>query len=77
MAKLNSSRRKGRRGSIQPQTASRCYKDLLKGSILESVGVEEQAQVINVSLCLCRVFYALSLIFPDIGQVEECRQLGL
>ncbi|CAI8021729.1 High affinity cAMP-specific 3',5'-cyclic phosphodiesterase 7A [Geodia barretti] len=41
------SRRHSRRGSIQNHTSQQCYKDLLKGSILQRVGAEEQARLIQ------------------------------
>jgi hypothetical protein len=43
------SRRTSRRGSIQNHTSQQCYRDLLKGSILQRVGAEEQARLIQVS----------------------------
>lgn len=43
------SRRNCRRGSIQNHTSQQCYKDLLKGSILQRVGAEEQARLIQVN----------------------------
>ena len=48
VVKLSISRRTGRRGSIQQNTPSQCYKDLLKGSVLQSLGVEGQARMIQV-----------------------------
>jgi hypothetical protein len=46
------SRRNSRRGSIQNHTSQQCYRDLLKGSILQRVGAEEQARLIQVGLWL-------------------------
>lgn len=50
LVKLSVSRRTGRRGSIQQNTPSQCYKDLLKGSVLQSLGVEGQARMIQHKL---------------------------
>jgi hypothetical protein len=44
------SRRTSRRGSIQNHTSQQCYRDLLKGSILQRVGAEEQARLIQERL---------------------------
>lgn len=41
VAKLSIARRHGRRGSIKYATTSNCFKELLKGSVIECIGVEE------------------------------------
>ena len=42
------SRRRGRRGSFQQITPSKCYRDTLKGSAVHRFDCEGQARIIQV-----------------------------
>ena len=55
------SRRHSRRGSIQNHTSRQCYRDLLKGSILQQVGAEEQAKLIQVCTILHTQWYTVCM----------------
>ena len=38
---------------MQQTTASKCYKELLKGSVLQTLGVEGQARMVQVCVGVC------------------------
>ena len=56
---LSVSRKYKRRGSMQDLSPSSYYKDTMKGTVLHSVNVEMQANIIKVCI--------LALIFVELG----------